>query len=80
MSFVLGNIKCENGKKEKGYWNIEKTRYHIPITVICGKKEGKTVVISSGVHSCEYVGIQLLKQLRSFLLRIFLEQLSFCIL
>ncbi len=58
MSFVLGNIKCENGKKEKGYWNIEKTRYHIPITVICGKKEGKTVVISSGVHSCEYVGIQ----------------------
>lgn len=58
MSFVLGNIKCEKGKKEKGYWNIEKTRYHIPITIICGKKEGKTIVISSGVHSCEYVGIQ----------------------
>ena len=58
MSFILGNIKCENGKKEKGYWNIEKTNYHIPITIICGKQEGKTIVISSGVHSCEYVGIQ----------------------
>ena len=49
MSFILGNIKCENGKKEKGYWNIEKTNYHIPITIICGKQEGKTIVISSGV-------------------------------
>lgn len=81
MSFVLGNIKCENGKKEKGYWNIEKTRYHIPITVICGKKREKLLsFLLEYIVVNMWVSKQLLKQLRSFLLRIFLEQLSFCIL
>lgn len=58
MNFVLGNIKCEKGKKVKTYWSIEKTNYHIPVTIISGKEEGAVVVISSGVHACEYVGIQ----------------------
>ena len=33
---------------------------NIKATVICGKKEGKTLVLTSGVHGCEYVGIKAL--------------------
>ena len=56
MSFILGNIKCKKGEKINTYWNIEE--YKIPVTVISGKEDGAAVVISSGIHACEYVGIQ----------------------
>lgn len=58
MSFILGNIKCEKGEKVSAYWNIGEEEYKIPITIISGQEEGAVVTISSGVHSCEYVGIQ----------------------
>lgn len=56
MSFKLGNLICEVGEKISGFWSIE--NYNIPTTIINGKKEGKIVAISSGIHNCEYVGIQ----------------------
>ncbi len=33
------------------------------VTLICGEKEGETVLISGGVHNAEYVGIQAAMQL-----------------
>lgn len=30
---------------------------------ICGEKEGKTLALTAGVHGCEYVGIQAIKEL-----------------
>lgn len=56
MNFKLGNLLCKTGEKISGYWNIE--GYHIPTTILNGKKEGKIIAISSGIHNCEYVGIQ----------------------
>lgn len=56
MEFKLGNIVCKLGEKVSGFWDIE--RYSIPTTIINGKKSGKIVAISSGIHNCEYVGIQ----------------------
>ena len=44
------------GEKVSGFWDIE--GYSIPTTIINGKKSGKIVAISSGIHNCEYVGIQ----------------------
>ena len=36
-----------------------------PLTAFCfcGKKPGKTLVVTAGVHGCEYVGIQALRRL-----------------
>lgn len=56
MEFKLGNLICEMGKKISGFWNID--GYEIPTTIINGKNRGKTVAISSGIHNCEYTGIQ----------------------
>ena len=33
------------------------------VRVICGKEPGKTLVITAGVHGCEYVGIEAAKRL-----------------
>mgnify|MGYP000361620246 FL=1 len=30
----------------------------MPATVICGVKDGPTILITAGIHSAEYVGIQ----------------------
>ncbi|WP_294658302.1 M14 family metallopeptidase [uncultured Fusobacterium sp.] len=56
MEFKLGNIVCKLGEKVSGFWDIE--GYSIPTTIVNGKKSGKIVAISSGIHNCEYVGIQ----------------------
>lgn len=56
MEFKLGNIVYKLGEKVSGFWDIE--GYSIPTTIINGKKSGKIVAISSGIHNCEYVGIQ----------------------
>ena len=32
--------------------------YKMPLWVICGTNQGQTLVLTAGVHGCEYVGIQ----------------------
>lgn len=56
MEFKLGNMICRSGEKISGFWNID--GYNIPTTIINGEGSGKIVAISSGIHNCEYVGIQ----------------------
>ncbi|MPW26168.1 succinylglutamate desuccinylase [Alkalibaculum sp. M08DMB] len=46
------------GQKELGFIKIEGTDVELPITVVVGHEEGKTLLITGGVHSAEYVGIQ----------------------
>lgn len=36
---------------------------NIPMWIICGKDEGKTLVVTAGVHGCEYVGIESAKKI-----------------
>lgn len=38
--------------------------YPIEMTVICGSRPGKTLVVTAGVHGCEYVGIETLNRLK----------------
>lgn len=54
----LGNITIEQGEKYQGYY--ERTEYGVrfPVTIIHGCKPGKRVLITSGIHGCEYPGIQ----------------------
>lgn len=39
------------------------TGISLPVTLICGSGEGETIILSAGVHSREYIGIQALTEL-----------------
>ena len=52
------NITAKQGEKAQGFINILDTETKMPITIINGQKEGKTVLITAGVHGCEYPGIR----------------------
>ena len=52
------NITAKPGQKAQGFINILDTETKMPITIINGQKEGKTVLITAGVHGCEYPGIR----------------------
>ncbi|KZL92065.1 succinylglutamate desuccinylase/aspartoacylase domain-containing protein [Clostridium magnum] len=54
----VGNMSAKTGDKVSGYVQVKGTEIEIPVTIICGEKEGETVFISGGVHNAEYVGIQ----------------------
>ena len=56
MEIVLGDIICREGEKKSGFWKIDE--YPVPVTIICGREEGKVVCVSAGVHNCEYTSIQ----------------------
>ena len=32
--------------------------YPVEITAICGSQPGKTLIVTAGIHGCEYVGIE----------------------
>ncbi len=54
----LQNIIAEQGEKSIGYLEVPGTELKLPATLICGVHDGKTVLITGGVHNVEYVGIQ----------------------
>ena len=54
----FGNLSARAGEKKQGYLAVPGTDFTIPATLICGERPGKTVLVSGGVHSCEYVGIE----------------------
>ena len=51
-------LHAKQGEKTTGFVKIEGADFGIPVTLICGSKPGKTMLISGGVHNAEYVGIQ----------------------
>lgn len=60
MAYTLetGNIICERGEKVSGLVPVEGTDIKIPVTLICGVREGKTALVTGGIHSAEFVGIE----------------------
>lgn len=54
----IKELKLNLGEKVKGYIKILDTETRVPVTIINGKKPGKTMVITSGIHGCEYDGIK----------------------
>lgn len=57
-SIEIAKLTVNAGEKYQGSQFIEELGYGLPLTVINGVNPGKTVVITSGIHGCEYVGIQ----------------------
>lgn len=54
----IGELTAQRGEKATGFVPVPGVKNDIPVTLICGAKEGKTVLITAGVHNAEYVGIQ----------------------
>lgn len=52
----LSNTLIEKGQKWQGELKVT-DNYSMPMYGICGEEEGKTLVITAGVHGCEYVGV-----------------------
>lgn len=50
-------MKYAKNTKKKILLHVPKTGMTIPATLICGRETGKTITVSAGVHSREYIGI-----------------------
>lgn len=59
----IGTVPVARGEKKNGWLQVEQSEQKLPFTVICGRKEGPSVLISAGVHGAEYVGIQTVMEL-----------------
>ena len=46
------------GKTIKDHIHVQGTELHVPHVLLCGEHLGPTLLISAGIHSAEYVGIQ----------------------
>lgn len=56
--FKLSNLVANRGEKVQGFVEIYDTSFSIPVTLVNGEKEGKTVLITGGIHGSEYPCIQ----------------------
>lgn len=57
-ALVLGSLIAEVCEKKQGFVQIYDSEVSIPVTLINGKKDGKTILITAGIHGCEYPCIQ----------------------
>ncbi len=54
----IEEVLKHRNQKLQGFLEVEEQGLSLPATVICGKGEGKTILITGGIHNAEYVGIQ----------------------
>lgn len=54
----VGELSAAAGSKVQGYLEVAGTPVKMPITLINGVNEGKTVVITGGTHGGEYPGVE----------------------
>lgn len=60
---IVGNLSAKAGEKTQGYLKVEGTTEEMPVTIINGKREGKTLLVTAGVHGCEYTAIKAVMEL-----------------
>lgn len=59
----LSDLKAGSGVKQTLPLPVT-SPFPIEMTVVCGCRPGKTLVVTAGVHGCEYVGIEALNRLK----------------
>lgn len=57
-SFSLGGLTAAPGERVQGELALAEGKFLLPAAILHGARPGKTVLITAGVHSGEYVGIQ----------------------
>ncbi len=55
---VIAGHELVPGKTVKDHIHVEGTELRVPHVLLCGREDGPVVLITAGVHSAEYVGIQ----------------------
>ena len=55
---TVGELSAKAGEKVQGFLEVKGTPVKLPITLINGEKEGKTVLITGGTHGGEYPGVE----------------------
>lgn len=55
---TAGTLSAQPGAKVQDYLEVAGTPVKMPITLINGAKDGKTVVITGGTHGGEYPGVE----------------------
>ena len=58
QTITFGGLTAVPGTKISGWAPVLETDYRLPVTVINGSKEGKSVLITSAIHGCEYPSIE----------------------
>jgi len=58
QAITYGGLTAAPGTKISGWAPVLDTDYKLPVTVINGKEEGKTVLLTSSIHGCEYPSIE----------------------
>lgn len=57
-TITIAGHELNPGKTIKDHIHVKGTELHVPHVLLCGHSEGPTVLITAGIHSAEYVGIQ----------------------
>lgn len=63
QTWEIAGMNVKAGEKKKEVFQIDNSKAIMPITLINGSHAGKTILITSGVHGGEYVGIKALMEL-----------------
>ncbi|NLV87206.1 MAG: succinylglutamate desuccinylase [Clostridiales bacterium] len=58
LDSVQQSIFADYDGKKQGYLRVPETQYNLPFTLIKGASSGKNLLITAGIHSCEYVSIE----------------------
>jgi predicted deacylase len=58
QTLKVGSLEAKPGEKVQGFLEVSNNEFKLPVTIINGNQNGKTVAITGGTHGCEYVGIE----------------------
>ena len=56
-NWEIAGLSIEPDTKIQKYIQIEDSVEYMPVTFINGKEEGKTILVTAGIHGGEYEGI-----------------------
>jgi len=57
-AITYGGLTAAAGTKVSGWAPVLDTDYKLPVTIINGSKDGKTLLLTSSIHGCEYPSIE----------------------
>jgi hypothetical protein len=57
-TITIDGLSAAPGEKINGYISVPDTDAMLPATIINSTRPGKTLLLTAGIHSCEYIGIE----------------------
>lgn len=76
---IICNHELQPGEKKRCKLAVNE-RIQIPLWLVAGEEPGPTLIITAGVHGCEYVGVLTVKKcLRSLIQLVCEGKLLFCL-